>query len=942
MSRMSPMSPMGKRRHRDPAATPPVAFDAFISYSHAADGKLAPSLQEGVQRLGKPWYRRRALRVFRDDTGLSVTPALWESIRGALDQSRWFVLMMSPGAAQSEWVGREVEHWLTIRSERQILPILTAGEWAWDDAANDFDWDHSSAVPPALAHVFEAEPRVLDLRWAATEAQVDLRQGRFRDAVAEVAAPIHGTDKDELVGEDIRQHRRALRLAWSAVALLVVLLVAASAAGLVAVDQRDEARRQRDVAASRQVATQADLQRSQRLDRSMLLSLAALELTDTVEARGALLRSVQQTPELVGLAYGTDELTGALARSRDRRTIAVGDGDAIRLSGFDRPSRDAQILRRGNGRSERGSVVSAAFTSDGSGLVSVDDEGVVVVWDVASSEPRATFETGASPVQAAQVSESGERVAVVTPTSATVWDVAARRAVGSVQADDDDGFASVAFGADDVMAVGSSLGRIQLLDRALEPLGPPLTLAIGDYSQNVGVLAFDRDATLLASSGGGQGVITIWDVRARQPLGAVIHASEQTDRVRALAFSDDASVLASGSAEGSIAVWSLRDLSEGQDPTRLATLPGHGAVSSLGFGRDGTALVSTSTDGVLARWDLARQTRMGRGILGGASDFVGSLAFSPDGARLATVSLDGVQLWSDLDGEPRSTQLSSAVPDDVAFSPDGRTLAWVRDDGAVALWDVEASKSHVEHVAPEGETVTALAFSPDGRLLGSGTAEGTVRLWDLDRREPSRRPFDGHGGTVTSLAFSPDGGTLASTGEDGALVLWDPDDGGHRRVAREGREPLTSVAFSPTGDSIAFATLDGTTVVWDVARRRPRHELVGDPGESVTAVAFSPDGRTLATAADRVNLWDVQSGSMLGAPLPGTRDFVAAVAFSPDGQTLAWGSYSLEPTDDLLVLWPTSVAAWERAACALVHRDLSDDERARYIGIDRAPRATCA
>jgi len=49
-------------------------YDAFISYSHAKDKPVAAALQGAVQRLGKPWYRRRALRIFRDDTSLSATP----------------------------------------------------------------------------------------------------------------------------------------------------------------------------------------------------------------------------------------------------------------------------------------------------------------------------------------------------------------------------------------------------------------------------------------------------------------------------------------------------------------------------------------------------------------------------------------------------------------------------------------------------------------------------------------------------------------------------------------------------------------------------------------------------------------------------------------------------------------------------------------------------
>lgn len=51
--------------------------DVFISYSHAPDGALAPALQTGVERFAKPWYRSRALRVFRDSGQVSeVQPEL--------------------------------------------------------------------------------------------------------------------------------------------------------------------------------------------------------------------------------------------------------------------------------------------------------------------------------------------------------------------------------------------------------------------------------------------------------------------------------------------------------------------------------------------------------------------------------------------------------------------------------------------------------------------------------------------------------------------------------------------------------------------------------------------------------------------------------------------------------------------------------------------------
>lgn len=60
--------------------TMPSNHDAFLSYSHAADRRLAPSLQHAPIRFGKAWYRGQTLRIFRDQTSLSVSPALWALI----------------------------------------------------------------------------------------------------------------------------------------------------------------------------------------------------------------------------------------------------------------------------------------------------------------------------------------------------------------------------------------------------------------------------------------------------------------------------------------------------------------------------------------------------------------------------------------------------------------------------------------------------------------------------------------------------------------------------------------------------------------------------------------------------------------------------------------------------------------------------------------------
>ena len=202
-----------------------MAYDAFISYSHAADGRLAPVLKAGLERMGRSWSQSRALRVFRDVTDLGVNADLWSSITSVLDESRWFVLLASPAAAASPRVNREIEHWRAHKDRANIMIVLTDGDLEWDSDRGDFDPDVSSALPPALVGEFSKEPLYLDLRWARDAEHLDLRHSRFRDAVAGLAAPMHGVDKDDLESEDVRQHRKTLRYKRCAISAFVFLVI---------------------------------------------------------------------------------------------------------------------------------------------------------------------------------------------------------------------------------------------------------------------------------------------------------------------------------------------------------------------------------------------------------------------------------------------------------------------------------------------------------------------------------------------------------------------------------------------------------------------------------------------------------------------------------------------------------------------------------------------
>jgi WD40 repeat protein len=111
---------------------------------------------------------------------------------------------------------------------------------------------------------------------------------------------------------------------------------------------------------------------------------------------------------------------------------------------------------------------------------------------------------------------------------------------------------------------------------------------------------------------------------------------------------------------------------------------------------------------------------------------------------------------------------------------------------------------------------------------------------------------------------------------------------------------VVSVAFSPDGKTLATATFDHTVQLWDVATGRQIGEPITSNNGNTGSMTFSRDGKTLATGSDAdgtVRLWDVATGHRIGHTLPGRAGPGPSLAFSLNGKTLASGS------SDGTVLW---------------------------------------
>lgn len=241
-----------------------------------------------------------------------------------------------------------------------------------------------------------------------------------------------------------------------------------------------------------------------------------------------------------------------------------------------------------------------------------------------------------------------------------------------------------------------------------------------------------------------------------------------------------------------------------------------------------------------------------------------------------------------------------------AFAPDGRTLILGGSD-KIKLWDTH---SHRETGTFSGHSggVRCLAINPEGNLLASsGGTDKTIKLW----RWPSGELVSTFKSNVDvrCLDFGIDGEFIAVAGsgppilelrkvETGEEVtepkLWFAVDDERMDFKEHARGGINDLAFAPDGKSLALAKASSPVLLCDLETGEVT--LLPADVQGHLSVTFDPQGRYLAAAdsfSDRVDLWDLQTKQRVFSRKGDGRH----VAFSPDGKTLASAHYGIQLWD---------------------------------------------
>jgi hypothetical protein len=837
-----------ERRAEVEAAT----YDGFMSYSHAADGLLAPRLQAALQRFAKPWWKRRAVRIFRDESSLSANPHLWSSIAKALDSSSWFVLLLSPDAAQSPWVNQEIEYWKAHRDAARILPVLTDGHFAWNGTNVTGD-----SAPQALQGVFTEEPRWVDLRFAREEDQLDLKNPRFSSAVADIASALRGVPKDELESEEVRQHRRTIRTAWAAAALVGVLGVAATLFAIQSAANAREAETQRLAA-----ETEAD-RANEEAERADANAEAEAGARIEAEENATLASQNEQLAESRGLAASA---------------IAVLDDD---------PELSALLALHAIDQTPEGRETPL--------------EAVNALWRAGSSNPLVDV-YNAEPFTLIDLSADGSRLAAsVGPQELRMLDAATGEILWTYTEDTVDffDFVDISFDGRVALAVLDSRSpnvpepfetddtddlpnRIVVLDAddgsliQTLPYEECLSVTVPEWSPDGRFLAVSSGVSRIGGDvpecdrGDGPDWVEVVDTVNWEAVALL--RSDTTDEPSARW--DETGALHLFTPAGPIQ--SFAPLTFEERPASGAS--GQGDVSPDGAFYVTAISISPIVGAFTSVYLVDAETGAALDILYNEGDFpfgVGAQRFSSDG-RLAIVGTRGRHTYVyDLPSNELIHKVAAGPISSVAYDPLTGRLYTSGDDPGIKVWDLEGSSVSIDRTIDlrEFTWVNGNSFRTGPDSVAIDTLEPIeTNMWKVWLFDPS---------TGEMVAESPDNRAIPQPLPDGRWVvslngprlptIWDPTTGG--------TEQLITCEVT-VEDEFGNMGCGGDGEPWAY------HPVVTPDGDRI--LAYGDDGRFRGVEySGHFRVFDADTGALLDSADPG-EDPGAADPFA------------LRPTDDIL------------------------------------------
>ncbi len=496
------------------------------------------------------------------------------------------------------------------------------------------------------------------------------------------------------------------------------------------------------------------------------------------------------------------------------------------------------------------SIQDAAFSPDGTRMVTVNDTDSAKIWNIADGQLLTTLSGHVGIVASAQFSPDGTRIVTAgSDNTARVWDAASGQLLITLSGHTD-GVSNAVFSPNGMLIVTSSSNGTM---RVWEASSGNLLTTLSGHTGAVISVQFSADGARMVTDSV-DGTARVWDIATGNLYSTLPPSGMFFGHIGFYVIqrlSPDGTQILTASSDGTIRVW---DVASGR---LRATLIGHtGVVANAQFNSDGTQILTASSDGIIRVWEVASGQL--RATLSGHIGAVASAQFNPDSTRMVTISSNGtIQIW-DVTSERMITTLSGHTGgvNSAIFSSDGTHIVTASQDQTARVWDV-ANGQLLLTLSGHTNGVNSAIFSPDGTHIVTASQDQTARVWDVASGQ-LLITLSGHSNRVNSAIFSPDGTHIATTSQDQTTRVWDVASGRILSTLSGHTTGVDNAIFSPDGTRIATVNSDSSVQVWDIEHST---ELLNINGSSsaITLMEFTPDGAQLVISdvAGQIQIWQL-------------------------------------------------------------------------------------
>jgi serine/threonine protein kinase/WD40 repeat protein len=524
-------------------------------------------------------------------------------------------------------------------------------------------------------------------------------------------------------------------------------------------------------------------------------------------------------------------------------------------------SMQPRLMEQARFASTFGRMHWAAFSPDGAQIVTADDRNAQV-WDGRTYRLLRTLPHGGK-VNYAEYSSSGATLVTAGAAKVRIWDATSGTLLRELTAGPGSGTsltyyrATISRDGKLIAAIDESAAVVNVWDAASGALITELRGHDGDFP----LIAFSPDGWLATTNGN---ELRVFDAHARAQVLTI------PGRVHGLAF-DGHSHLATGTATGDVAIWSL------PGGARLQHLrPSGESVDAVAFSPDGELIVAGSRDGTMQIWHAG--TGAPQSQLNPRHSMIFAAEFDPSSQLVLAANADGTVVVADAEqGLPIAVLEGPLNTIRTAhFDPGSRRVVGASWDGSARVWDASSPYRRWTSAPVSEDCNIGMGAEPDARFVAVGCSDHTTDVWDtthgqLLARLPSVTP-------VPDEDFLPAAPAVSVTGDRTAIArgntveLYELPGGRLLRTVTHGA-PVSAVAFASTGRDLVSGAVDGSLIV-----SRDGASLGLRASGGIDAAEILADGTVVASDAQR-RLW-IYSAS--GAVVANLEIPVRMISLRPD------------------------------------------------------------